>query len=87
MRQAASPSPQEVEDIINWLREEARKNRKVSGFYASLDRQDNDWLYFAVRLEDKQDIYDKAVLLQKLEDAWHKAHPDSWQLLLIPSAE
>ena len=78
---------EEVGEVIDWLRAAAQKKNNVLEFSATLDRQDRDWLYFATRLRGPEDSYDRAIVLQALENEWEAEHPGSvWKLLLLPTA-
>jgi hypothetical protein len=78
---------EDVSEVLEWLTVAATKKQNVKEFSATLDRKDRNWLYFATRLRGPEDVYDRAILLQSLEDDWEAEHPNSiWKLLLLPTA-
>jgi len=78
---------EDVDEVLDWLRAAAKKKETVREFNASLDYQKQNWLYFATRLRGPEDAYDRAIVLQALEEEWEAEHPNSlWKLMLLPTA-
>ena len=76
-----------VTEVSKWLTEAARLSGLSEKFHATYVRTDNDYLYFAANLTSSSDPFERAKVLQQLENEWEAQHPNSfWRLLLIPSA-
>jgi len=72
--------------VYSWLEDAAKQRGLEKRVSAAFVRQDGKYLHFAVRLQVSGDAYDRAKVLQELEDAWDTEHPDSqWHLLLLPT--
>ncbi len=74
------------EAVYKWLRNAAKRRHIDARIHTELVKQDRNWLYIPVYVEGS-DAAEKALILQKLEDAWRNRKPEPyWQLLLIPTA-
>ena len=72
--------------VIDWLNKQFQGKGIVAHVHENLARQDGDWLYLPVYVQ-MNDAYDKATLLQEIEDKWGTERVTNQQfLLLIPTA-
>jgi hypothetical protein len=79
-----NPKPEPAE-VYEWLRDRAAQTNVNAVFHTHLARTDHNWIYLPVSVKGG-DIFDKAQLLQQLEDAWrNQATEPYWELLLIPT--
>lgn len=79
---------QNPEEVYEWLRKEAGARQITATVHSSSAKEEGGWLYVPVYVPGDLDAYDKASLLQELEDAWNHQEPEpDWQLLLIPAAK
>jgi hypothetical protein len=75
------------EGIYEWLQSYAGGHNIHAQFHMNLARRDNGWLYIPVYIEYERDPYNKASLLQDMEDAFNDQEPTpDLRLLLIPAA-
>lgn len=74
------------DEVFDWLKHEAQRLKIEAKFYTNLVKVDKNWLYLPVYV-DGEDAFDRATILQELEEAWRNQQPEPyWELLLIPAA-
>lgn len=75
-----------MNQLLQWLDAELEKRNLKARVHSSLIRQDGQWYYVPVYV-DIRDAYDKATILQEIEDDWEEQQVQPGQnLLLIPAA-
>ena len=74
--------------LYDWLQDAARQHHVQATFHRQLVREDGGWYYVPVHIADVLDAYDKASVLQDIENSWNDQEPTpDHQVLLIPSAK
>ena len=78
-----------LEEVYEWLREEAERQQLNPRFYTQYANIRNDRLIvLPVYLDGITDAYDFAHKLQELENAWNEQEPDpGWSLILRPASK
>ena len=75
-----------MERLVEWLEKALAKRPYASKVHKQVIREDGDWYYVPVYV-DMKNAYDKATLLQEIEDEWEEqAVQPGRNLLLIPAA-
>lgn len=76
------------EGILHWLVDRVAREGIAAHVFSDLMRIENRLLYVPVFVESTTDAYEKAMILQNLEDAWNNREPSpNWQLFLEPAAK
>ena len=74
-------------DIENWLDQAVKERHLRANIHMERSRRENGWLHVPVFIDITGDAYDKAHILQELEDAWNDREPrPEIRLLLVPAA-
>ena len=75
-----------IDEVLRWLSDRFSEKGVVATVHGNSAREDGDWLYLPVHVE-MTDAFDKATLLQEIENQWEENPLDRHRyLLLIPSA-
>ena len=75
------------ETIYDWLEAAAQERHIHATFHRTLARQESGWYHVPVHISDALDAYDKASILQDMEDSWNDQEPaPDYPILLVPSA-
>ena len=75
-----------MQELADWLDAQFQSRHVDARVHRDLIRQDNNWYYVPVYV-DMRDAYDKATLLQQIEDDWQQQQPlQGGNLLLVPAA-
>ncbi len=83
----ANSNRESVEEVTAWLQAEANRRGLNGAFRTSPIRTEGNWLHFAVGLGNVGDSFDRARILQEMEDVWEEREPRSdWRLFLIPTS-
>ncbi len=85
----AAVDPEKVREITDWIERQARAMNVPVTVYPSGVRPNGDWFHVPVAVESEEaetDAYDRAVILQRIEDAWNDAPPlGGVNLFLVPA--
>lgn len=78
-----------LEEVYEWLQEEAERQHLKAKFYTNSAEIRNDRLIvLPVYLDEITDAYDFAHKLQELENAWNDQEPDpGWSLFIRPASK
>jgi hypothetical protein len=75
------------DNVREWLEQELKEHNSEGTVYIARAQRQNGWLHVPVYVGGEGDAYDKASLLQDIEDAWNDQEPrHEFQLLLVPAA-
>jgi hypothetical protein len=73
--------------IFAWLEKRSSRETVPVRIHRKAARTDGDYLYVPVRVEGDLDAYEKAQLMQTMEDEWNYQDPSpARKILLIPTA-
>ena len=73
------------EKVDDWIRQQARNlNISIITYPGSVVR-DGNWIHVPVTVRVGGDAYERASLLQQIEDAWDATKFDGVHLLLVPA--
>jgi hypothetical protein len=76
----------ELDTILQWLPEEmTQRGYAGSRVYDTAVREEGEWYYIPIYVP-LPDAYEKAVLLQSVEDEWETQRLGEHRILLIPAA-
>lgn len=75
------------QDVYDWVQREAKKRRLKLTLHTDATKRDHNFLHVPAHLEI-DDLYEKAVKLQALEDSWNNQDPyPQLVLVLIPARQ
>ncbi len=76
------------EQALDWLENRIKRRHIPAKVHRRLVKQEDRYLHVPVAVRGKMDVYDKVVILQRLEDAWNnQAKRPYWHLFLVPAAK
>lgn len=78
-------NPKIAQEAANWIDDTAQRMNILVHVYSDGVSQDGNWLSVPVGINQPGDAYEKAVLLQQIEDAWDAANHSNINLLLVPA--
>ena len=58
-----------MSELFVWLNQQLRERGLKGHVYQQISKQDRGWYYVPLYIE-MRDAYDKATLMQQIEDAW-----------------
>lgn len=74
-----------AKSVAGWVTQQAQTlNISVEAFPDGVS-QEGDWLSVPVAVRQGEDAYERASLLQQIEDAWEPNNHNGLQLLLVPA--
>lgn len=71
--------------VADWIRRRADEMHISVTLYPEGILRQGDWLNVPAAVNEKGDAYDRASLLQQIEDAWDPAAQQGLNLLLVPT--
>lgn len=71
--------------VAEWVRRRADEMHVSVTLYPEGIVRQGDWLNVPASVNEKGDAYDRASLLQQIEDAWDPAAQQGLNLLLVPA--
>jgi hypothetical protein len=79
---------EDVEEAFAWLRREAASQSATVNLHTDWAEQEGRFVIIPARVEGDLDAYDKAGILQEIEDSWNNREPrPHWQAILRPTSK
>ena len=82
---ANNVNTESTEQVLDWIRTQARSLSIPITTYPNSLVRDGNWMHVPVTVDKDGDAYERASLLQQIEDAWDASKFGGVQLLLVPA--